>query len=68
MNCGDEPAPVKVNLRGKAEKTVLTSACADDANTAFEPEKVKPVTTEVDFTGEDVLPPLSLSVYVVESK
>lgn len=68
VNCGDEPAPVKVNLRGKAEKTVLTSACADDANTAFEPDRVKPVTTAADFSGEDVLPPLSLSVYVIEQK
>lgn len=65
VNCGEEPATVSVNLSGRAVRTVLTSAGADDANTAFEPDKVVPSSGVCDFTGEDVLPPLSLTIYAI---
>ena len=67
VNCGGEAAAFSVNLSGVVEKRVLTSASAGDANTAFDPHKVEPVSTVEKFDGKGVLPPLSVTIYLFKS-
>ena len=63
VNCTEEPQSVKLNLTGRARKTLFTGPGRDAHNSPSEPEALKEQVSEVDFDGTETLPPLSLTVY-----
>ena len=59
---------VHLNLEGPARRIVFTGPGADSCNSLFNREALKEVSDNVVLDGTIDLPPLSLSVYVLEEK
>ena len=59
---------VHLNLKGHARRIVFTGPGADSCNSLFNREALKEVSDNVVLDGTIDLPPLSLSVYVLEEK
>ena len=65
VNVTETPQPFTTNLKGRTTKTLFTGPNRDAHNSTNAPEALKEVVSQIDFTGADTLPPLSLTVYRV---
>ena len=65
VNATETPQPFTTNLKGRTTKTVFTGPNRSAHNSVEAPDGLKEVATQIDFTGADTLPPLSLTIYRV---
>lgn len=59
---------VRLNLKGRAKHVLFTGPEADACNSLYDRESLKEVTRDVVLDGVVELPPLSLSVYVLDGQ
>ena len=59
---------VRLNLKGRAKHVLFTGPEADACNSLYDRELLKEVTRDVVLDGVVELPPLSLSVYVLDGQ
>lgn len=65
VNATETPQSFTTNLKGRTTKTVFTGPNRSAHNSVEAPDGLKEVATQIDFTGADTLPPLSLTIYRV---
>ena len=68
VNCTEKPQSFTLNLKGCATRAVFTGPHRDAHNSPSDPESLKEIVDDVDFTGADTLPPLSLTILKFPAK